>query len=111
MLIAERYIVKRTLAMACALAFSASVAIAADPVKVAPPQQKTLTGNGRYVFGQISDYRSDQYMLDTQTGKLWRVVLRRLKTPDGTEVPGDGVPALDAVPYVGADGSLSAVPK
>jgi hypothetical protein len=26
---------------------------------------------GRYVFGQISDSRRDQYMLDTQTGRLW----------------------------------------
>ena len=29
---------------------------------------------GRFVFGQISDYRADQYMLDTQTGRLWQVV-------------------------------------
>jgi hypothetical protein len=26
---------------------------------------------GRYVFGQISESRRDQYMLDTQTGRLW----------------------------------------
>lgn len=26
---------------------------------------------GRYVFGQISDARRDQYMLDTQTGRVW----------------------------------------
>jgi hypothetical protein len=29
--------------------------------------------NGRYVFGQISDHRADQYMLDSKTGKLWIV--------------------------------------
>lgn len=26
---------------------------------------------GRYAFGQISDARRDQFMLDTQTGRLW----------------------------------------
>jgi hypothetical protein len=26
---------------------------------------------GRYVFGQISDHRRDQYLLDTQTGRVW----------------------------------------
>jgi hypothetical protein len=30
---------------------------------------------GRYVFGQISEYRCDQYMLDTKTGRLWQVVM------------------------------------
>jgi hypothetical protein len=28
---------------------------------------------GRFVFGQISDSSKDQYMLDTQTGRLWRI--------------------------------------
>lgn len=28
---------------------------------------------GRYVFGQIGTFRSDQYLLDTQTGRLWKV--------------------------------------
>lgn len=29
---------------------------------------------GRYVFGQISNGRRDQFMLDTQTGQLWQLV-------------------------------------
>jgi hypothetical protein len=33
------------------------------------------SGNGRYVFGQISEYRRDQYLLDTQTGRLWTLKL------------------------------------
>jgi len=45
---------------------------AADPVKVQPPANKTLSAeNGRFVFGQISEFRRDQYMLDTKTGRLW----------------------------------------
>jgi hypothetical protein len=43
------------------------------------PQQKISSegvlssGSGRYVFGQISDSGKDQYMLDTETGRLWRI--------------------------------------
>ena len=29
--------------------------------------------NGRYVFGQVSDSGKDQFMLDTNTGRLWRI--------------------------------------
>lgn len=29
--------------------------------------------NGRFVFGQISESSKDQYMLDTWTGRLWRI--------------------------------------
>lgn len=29
---------------------------------------------GRYVFGQVSEYAKDQYLLDTQTGRLWTFI-------------------------------------
>ena len=29
--------------------------------------------SGRYVFGQLSDSKRDIFMLDTKTGRLWRV--------------------------------------
>jgi hypothetical protein len=29
--------------------------------------------NGRFVFGQISNSGKDQFMLDTITGRLWRI--------------------------------------
>ena len=39
-----------------------------------PVQQGVLSSdNGRFVFGQISDSSKDQFMLDTATGRLWRV--------------------------------------
>jgi len=61
-------------AIATALLIS-STAFAAEPVKVKPPANKLLTTeNGRYVFGQVSEMRRDQYMLDTKTGKLWNIV-------------------------------------
>lgn len=39
-------------------------------------QQKVLsTANGRYVFGQVSEFRRDKFLLDTQTGRLWELVV------------------------------------
>lgn len=29
---------------------------------------------GRFVLGQISEARADQFLLDTQTGQVWRLV-------------------------------------
>jgi hypothetical protein len=29
---------------------------------------------GRFVFGQVSDYQRDKYLLDTQTGRMWNIV-------------------------------------
>lgn len=94
-----------------AFAFSAC-ASAADAVKVTPPQQKVLaSSNGRYVFGQVSEYRRDQYMLDTQTGRLWQIVLRKGKNPDGSEAAGDGFSILDPVPYSDINGKLGVTPQ
>jgi hypothetical protein len=44
----------------------------------APPSQKVepkilSTGNGRFVFGQISESNKDKFMLDTFTGRLWHI--------------------------------------
>lgn len=50
-------------------------ALAVEPVGIVPSEQKVLTnGRGRYVFGQISGFARHQFMLDTQTGRLWQVV-------------------------------------
>jgi len=66
---------------------------------------KTLSSSlGRYVYGQVSDFRADQFMLDTQTGKLWHRVCMPLP---GSSTPaselGDfcqnGMTALEPVPY------------
>lgn len=39
-----------------------------------PIEPKTLSShNGRYVFGQVSPGSVNQFMLDTQTGRLWRM--------------------------------------
>ncbi len=63
--------------IALSLLFSICVinSVFAKAIEVIPLQNKTLnTNNGRFVFGQISNARKDQYMLDTKTGRLWNIV-------------------------------------
>jgi hypothetical protein len=38
-----------------------------------PVIQCLSTARGRFVFGQISDSSKDKFMLDTVTGRLWRI--------------------------------------
>ncbi len=39
-----------------------------------PAQHQVLSSPcGRYVFGQISDSTKDQFMVDTFSGRLWRI--------------------------------------
>ncbi len=62
--------------------------------------------NGRYVLGQISDMRRDQFLLDTQTGRVWAVSIQKLPTPDG-RLPTDddpGYTVLDPVPFANGKG-------
>ena len=45
---------------------------------------------GRYVFGQVSDFRVDRFMLDTQTGRLW--------VASCTPMPGSSTPVSELGP-------------
>lgn len=67
--------------------------------------------NGRYAFGQISETRKDQFMLDTKTGRLWNVVLQKLRNQDGSEVPGGTITVLEPVMYTNNNGALTQEPK
>jgi hypothetical protein len=70
-------------------------AMAAD-LKENPGEDKVLaTPGGRFVFGQISAFRKDQYMLDTQTGRLWQMVADE-----------KGRQALNSIPYETISGSV-----
>ena len=53
------------------LALFFAVSIVADTYPTGTALSSTT---GRYVFGQISDYQRDKFMLDTKTGALWHVV-------------------------------------
>jgi len=55
--------------------------------------------NGRFVFGQISGSGKDQFMLDTATGRLWRM----------GESGKVGI-FLKAVPYLDAEGECTFLP-
>jgi hypothetical protein len=65
-----------------------------------PRQEILTTAGGRFVFGQISDSSKDQFMLDTVTGRLWRIA-----------ETGEAGMFLRAVPYRTADGKLSPIPE
>jgi hypothetical protein len=64
------------------------------------PQSNVLgCAGGRFVFGQISDSNKDQFMLDTLSGRLWRVA-----------ESGDVGMYLTPVLYRTSDGSYSPLP-
>jgi len=63
-------------------------------------QQQTLSSlNGRFVFGQISNSGKDKFMLDTATGRLWRI----------RESGAIGL-FLKPVPYRDEEGTCSVLP-
>jgi hypothetical protein len=66
----------------------------------AQPQHKLLSSpSGRFVFGQISDSGKDQFMLDTFTGRLWRIA----------ETGRIGI-FLKSVPYLTSKGEYNDLP-
>ena len=72
-----------------------------SPQTQAMPEEKVLSsGSGRYVFGQISSSSKDQFMLDTLTGRLWRVA-----------ETGDVGIHLRPVPYRNEEGKCSPLPE
>lgn len=65
------------------------------------PQPNVLSSPGaRFVFGQVSDSGKDQFMLDTWTGRLWRI----------SETSGVGT-FLNPVPYRLKDGKYDPLPE
>jgi hypothetical protein len=64
-------------------------------------EQEVLSSeNGRFVFGQISDSSKDQFMLDTATGRLWRIA-----------ETGEIGMYLRAIPYRDDEGEIYHIPK
>ena len=57
------------------------------------------TTQGRFAFGQVSESSEDKFMLDTVTGRLWRLTKR-------TDV---GL-CLTVIPYYSKDGTCSSLP-
>jgi len=72
-----------------------------SPKTVQQTQYQCLSSpQGRFVFGQISDSAKDQFMLDTWTGRLWRI-----------SESGEVGKFLAPVPYKLKDGTYAPVPE
>ena len=65
-----------------------------------PRQEVLFSNNNRYVFGQISDSNKDKFMLDTFTGRLWRIA-----------ESGDVGLHLKPIPYLDKNGKTMLVPQ
>ena len=62
------------LAFCLGIVGEANAQFGVSPTQVMMDKGKVLSAaGGRFVFGQISDSGKDQFMLDTLTGRLWRV--------------------------------------
>lgn len=98
------------LALSGLLAFS--TCYAADAVKVLPPAQKVLGAEGgRYVFGQINEYQRDQFLLDTASGRVWRMVESWPRDAQGNVLQGaQKKDVLQSVQFVDREGGVSDFP-
>jgi hypothetical protein len=81
-------------------AFAQPFGMATSQPQAAPEFKVLCSATGRYVFGQISGSSKDQFMLDTQTGRLWQIA-------ESGEI---GI-FLRTVPYRDAEGACSPLPE
>lgn len=70
------------------------LACVAQEVHKPQPGQVLSSESGRYVLGQLGQYESSTYLLDTKTGRVWQIV--RYMTSEGK----DGGNALAPVRYI-----------
>ena len=101
----NRKVLVMVLALSFFLLFGLTQAHAQFGLGGTPPQQKIepkslSSENGRFVFGQISASSKDKFMLDTWSGRLWRIA-------ESGEI---GL-FLRAVPYRLGDGEYAPLPK
>jgi len=71
-----------------------------QPVMQQSHQAVLSAAQGRFAFGQVSDSSEDKFLLDTFTGRLWRLGKR-------TDI---GL-CLTPVPYRSDDGECSPLPE
>lgn len=89
--------------VAAAAAFNPFLASAEDG---AFPHGVLAAHGGRYVFGQVSPYAKHQYLLDTQTGRMWQLVCAR-QSDDGKSCAFN---ALDPLPFLQQEPKLAYTP-
>jgi hypothetical protein len=83
----------------CQSVYAQPLGIGASQAVEHPPSRVLSAPNGRFVFGQVSASDKDLYMLDSATGRLWRI----------GESGKVGI-FLKAVPYLGAEGECTFLP-
>jgi len=81
------------------LAVDAQFGFQSQPAAPESHQAVLCTSEGRFAFGQVSDSSDDKFMLDTATGRLWRLNKR-------TDI---GL-CLTPVPYRSEDGEYTVLP-
>jgi hypothetical protein len=80
----ERKMEKKGIMLAAVGAISLLLPLMAEPARAqfgVPASQAPriesgsvlCSSTGRFVFGQVSESSKDQFMLDTMTGRLWRI--------------------------------------
>ena len=79
----------RMLMVATLVAISAQTAIAEEQPSVAVLSSPA----GRWVYGQVGPNRADQFLLDTQSGRMWRMVLAK-----------ESLMLLEPVPFADQEG-------
>lgn len=92
---------------ATVLSFLFAGPLSAQPIGIMSPRAQNISQyapllcpGGRFVFGQVSDSSKDQYMLDTLTGRLWRL-----------SESGEVGKYLAPVPYKLGDGKYAPMPE
>lgn len=88
----------------------AFLATAAYGQAAKPMPQVLSSSNGRFVFGQVSEFARYQYMLDTQTGRLWQVSEYVPTKPDGTPDKENATSVLSPIPYYEGQGKFGSTP-
>lgn len=90
-------------------ALAAAVIPCFAQTSTSPPGSVMSSQGGRFVLGQLSSFRRDQFMLDTQSGRAWTLVCT--KTPENDPM-GCALWALQPVLYLDTGGhSVGVVPS
>jgi hypothetical protein len=99
---------RHPLAFALLLFAFFSTAMAQDSKSSPAKSSKTLSSEkGRFVLGQISDFRSDQYLLDTETGRVWSIGVTRT----GEQGKDSEIKVFQPVLFITPEGKFSIEPK
>jgi hypothetical protein len=76
----------------------------------AEPGSVLSASGGRFVFGQVSAFRRDQFLLDTKTGMLWQIACAQTSKASQNQPAECTGTVLQSVPFDMGTGKLSITP-